>query len=522
MTTWLRIRVLLLAAPLLGSGGCALRSEARDKQGQELKASWAKVDSTALVTGHRKNVAALVEEQLKTEGELWQFYRTSLANDAVQRWSILEFRERLAVRGSEISGNQDFVADVDAVALAQSKLEGAKQNFKLAGVAWPGCGATRPGDARDKFLASLSKLPTQKAEAARASLGLAVQDCKDLEAAETRLEMVQGGELSQATQQLAEEERAEKQAKEELDAAVAEVKSANAEYEAASKALAGDPKSAAERVDNAKTRLINAVKKLSSLQTAVGQEFVSSTRLNGLNEFLETYDNVRVGKGAAEGSNRLAIALALFPDIRDQVEKANKDAQKPLLLPVLMIKKLEQTRLDAAQRNVARRQQIIALRKAQLDLLGQQARWIAAAKRAVDAQVKSKAVQDADLLGLWLVPLKASPFDIAGTDEKSRSERAQAQSALLVKQELWRAVALYLYSEGQLRGDVSKMYYQISALAYEEPISYAESALLQWKALLDPSVELLVEYGASGLKLKDVQDFLNTLSLLYIAAEVKR
>ena len=66
----------------------------------------------------------------------------------------------------------------------------------------------------------------------------------------------------------------------------------------------------------------------------------------------------------------------------------------------------------------------------------------------------------------------------------------------------------------------NKIQHQIIALGYEEPLTQAESGLQQWKALLDPSVELLGLYGAAGLKAKDIQDFLNTLALLWIAAKV--
>jgi len=51
-------------------------------------------------------------------------------------------------------------------------------------------------------------------------------------------------------------------------------------------------------------------------------------------------------------ASNLAIALALFPDIQDQVVKAGLQGQKPRLLPFVMAKQVEQAKLAAAHRVV--------------------------------------------------------------------------------------------------------------------------------------------------------------------------
>lgn len=53
---WRRdLGLAFLAAAGMLDGGCALCSETRDKQGQELKPAWSKVDLNAQVATPRKN-----------------------------------------------------------------------------------------------------------------------------------------------------------------------------------------------------------------------------------------------------------------------------------------------------------------------------------------------------------------------------------------------------------------------------------------------------------------------------------
>ena len=72
----LAILVVSLASPLLS--GCASTSSslphlyrpARDKQGQEASKAWGSVDLDAQLSVPRKNLKALLDEQLAVEDEL--------------------------------------------------------------------------------------------------------------------------------------------------------------------------------------------------------------------------------------------------------------------------------------------------------------------------------------------------------------------------------------------------------------------------------------------------------------------
>jgi outer membrane protein TolC len=81
---------------------------------------------------------------------------------------------------------------------------------------------------------------------------------------------------------------------------------------------------------------------------------------------------------------------------------------------------------------------------------------------------------------------------------------------------------LFLDAEGRLRAEAGKTRYRMTALERERTLSIAESNINQWKALIDPSVDLMVAYGTSGLKSSDIQAFLNSLTLLWIGVGVNK
>lgn len=424
----------LLATALFLTGCGALYSETRNKQGEDLKAAYAKVDLTAPVAASRKNLNTLLDEQLKLEDELWHHYSTTQAHLAATEWTVKGFQDAIKKRSGEIAGDG---VDYSALVLKSDEAE-------QLGMAGPG-----------EYRASRQKY--QELQAAQAT------------------------------------------AKKEVETAKQAVEIASGEYEKLLKEVSKEPENA-KKVDAAKKKLGDAVGNLTKLQTAVGQEFLSSARLEGLNEFLTTYESIRAGKGAPEGANKLAIALALFPDIQDQVEKARLEGEKPRLLPFVMAKQVEQARLAAAKRNVARLDTTIRLQKQHADTLFDQLNTLDTAKLGLERLSDHTALRD------LLRPLKPG--------------QEPSKAALDDRIKAWRTLSLYLRAQGDLRAQQNKLQHQIIALGYEEPLTQAESGLQQWKALLDPSVELLGLYGTAGLKAKDIQDFLNTLALLWIASKV--
>ena len=518
MTWRRRLGLAFLAVAGMLNGGCALYSGARDKQGEELKVAWSKVDLTAQVTTPRKNFASILEQQLKFEDEIWGFYRTRLAEQMLSDWKVGRVENYIGEAMAAIAGDRSSAIAVMGSASAARGVRddieaGPKRNMAIAGISWPGCDGV-DGPKGDKLLADLKKSGADESRIVIVSDSLEVgkAKCADL-AQKVAAGFPKEGELAKAQKALEQDQTREADDKKALDEAKAEFDQAAKNYDTAEQTFAGDSKSGREDFDKADKRLREAADKLSKLQSSLGQVLVSEDRLKSLDTFLTTYEDVVAGKGAPEGSNRAAIALALFPDLRDKARVALRDVEKPNLVPLLQQKKVEQAKLAAAQRNLQRRQQLLELRQAHVDQLMERLSTLNTARIAVEALKPLAEVP----LGPALVPLKTAPLDLPPGGEQTK-----ALAELKVKRELWRIAALVLHAEGNLRANVGKTRYQITALAYEESVSYAESGLMQWKALLDPSVDLLAEFGASGLKAKDIQDFLNTLSLLWIAAEVNK
>ncbi|WP_326535719.1 hypothetical protein [Pseudorhodoferax sp.] len=505
---------LLLAAAALAGSGCAMYSETRDKQGQELQAAWGKVELQAPVTASRKNFVALLEEQMAFEDELWAHARSVRAQQMLVTWTVGQFKGEIdqalvAVAGSADDARLDQLDKARRnMASAQSNLDDEKRTLATLGVSWPGCPATE-GPKRDEFLAALGRrgLAADDIKSVAGSLASGAAHCKSLNAA-----IAPGGELHKA--QRARDAEVDKAAAHESEKAekVKAVEKASERLAAAEKALAADPASGRDKLTEARQNFEKAVDAVVKLQTAIGQAFLAQKELDTVNEFLTTYDNVVAGKGAPADSNRFAIALALFPDLKDKASAALKDVEKPNLVPLVQQKQLAQARLAAAERDIQRASALVQLHQAQVDQLW--ARQAALRKAQVSAKALPSSL-DKEPLRYQLVPVKQSPLD------QPEGAMAAAEAGLQSKVELWRVAALYLYAEGNLRAEVGKTRQRILAANYEKSIDYAESSLNQWKALLDPSVELMALYGASGTRVSDIREFLNTLALFLIAAGVE-
>ena len=226
-----------------------------------------------------------------------------------------------------------------------------------------------------------------------------------------------------------------------------------------------------------------------------------------MNRFLSTYSDVLAGKGTPADANKAAIALALFPTLVTKAEVALKEVEKPNLLPLVMEKEVLLAQLNAAERDIATGDALIALRQDHVDALLAQLDAYGQARTAVASFSKAGSVTDTTMLGA-LQPA------VGEKDPNVKSVR------VITKANLWKATSLFLDAEGRLRADVAKTRYRITALAHEKALTYAEANIYQWKALIDPSVELMSMYGASGLRSSDLTALLNSLTLLWIAVGV--
>ena len=78
-----RICLTALVPVFFGLTGCAMYSETRHKQGEAAKEAWKSVDIAGQLSVARKDEAALLAEQLKTEEALQKAKRDALIRSMV-------------------------------------------------------------------------------------------------------------------------------------------------------------------------------------------------------------------------------------------------------------------------------------------------------------------------------------------------------------------------------------------------------------------------------------------------------
>lgn len=500
------LTVLVVSSAALLLSGCAspssglphLYSPARDKQGQEVSKAWGTVDLNSQLSVPRKNLKALLDEQLAVEDEIWNAFRTAQARQMAQGWTLAQWRGEMKGRLEKLAGTgtaESLKADANALKLANGSLHNINVTRGLAGLPPADCEELSTPAGLVASQQAASKIENGDVRAvALATLGDAAPHCRTIAGIAAR-----GGELGAASALLEKDKAAVEGDKARAAALKDAYAAAKKSYDETALTLLGDPSDPTARVavDKAIAKLGALVDKIKSAQDAFSAKLLTEERLASLDGFLTTYKDVVAGK-AVEDGNRFAIALAVFPDIRDKARKSLRDAQKPNLVPLTLQKNVELAKLQAAQKDIDLREQVVAERTAQLDSLHAQVDALVAALGAFnDASVQAQT-------GKPVLEVMSATGD----------------SGLEARIKLWRASTKYLDAQGRLRAETSKAYYRISALEHEKVLTRVESGINQWKAIIDPSVDLMAGYGAAGLKSSDLIELFKAATLLWIGAGV--
>lgn len=382
----------------------------------------------------------------------------------------------------------------DELARATASIQSIAESNSLAGQPPPNCAALQTDQGLEQARAASQTLPELARVTVTANLDRAAKECRIVAGITAA-----GGAVGTAAASLEADKAslaAEEAAAGRLEKAYAAAKKT---YDESARTLLGDPSDpkAKEAVERAIEKLGNLVEAVKSAQDSFSTKLLSEERLASLDGFLTTYKDIAAGKGVEDG-NKVAIALAVFPDLRDKARVALRDLEKPNLVPLAVQKNIELAKLEGAQRSIDLRRQVVAERQAQ----------VAALDAQVEALDEAKGpFKDPAIRGL----LSKSLLDVM--NEKG-------DKGLDTRIKLWRSTTRYLDAEGRLRAEAGKAPYRISALEHERVLTLAESNINQWKALIDPSVELMAGYGAAGLRSSDLIALFNSLTLLWIAVGV--
>jgi len=532
----------LAAASLLLSGCGTTRwiySPERDKQGQAAAQAWSKVDLKAQIETPRQNLAKSLAEQLSMEERIWVKRRSTLAQQMAADWTVSEFRAKVAGGMTRVLGGPaNPAAQVEtAEAYETSSKKAVKADVMrdylaarmgVLGMPAPPCVTALDPTKLAAYRGVKDKSTTPEAKQELDGTVFAfVKACTERRDADAAIDallktVVPAGELGRTVAALRKDEQDIEQAKADAAQLLVDLKKEQKTYADGLKEMEGDPSAAKKKIDGALERLRELVKKLPASanpdgkvggdpgkENAFASALFSEERLESINDFLTTYDAVVAGKGSKAGSNRFAVALALFPDLQEKTRKALADAERPKLTPLLLSKGLAQARLDAANREVERREAVLTLRRSLASTLADQ---LDEYKEAYKAYMKVGLTEDGkeDLqvrLADALKPLEpCGPDAKEGAGSKSAKGGKGAKDAKPVdcdkvrdaKISAWRGATRFLDAEGRMRADVGKDVYRIFALENEGVLLVADSSIQQWQALVDPSVDLLKQWGASG------------------------
>lgn len=499
-------KALLCLAPAVLLTGCAgLRpySEHRHQQATAAQTAWKAVDLPALVAAERGNLDRLLAAELATQSKL--------------ATSIRDHRLRYML-GAEPLGDTllaPIQADLkrlvgDPAAFAQSRaalqqhrvqaeqrLAVLKDEFSAKRLPMPRC-ADMAGNALPDTLRqwrqSAQALDAAEIDAAIDQLRkvCATSDGTD-DTLITKVYQPLGGQMAEALQHYQAESQALAQRRQQAAEAQARYAQAQAGYQAAVQAGQVDPK-AVPAVADAAQQLDKAVHALEGSHNPWADEFLSQERLHRLDGLLQV-----VTDGQHEDTG--ASALVILPELVDQAREAAASHRRPLAVPLLIRRDIETLKLQAAQRDIATQQAALRLSRELLDALYQQAHQLWLAERELQQDGTGPGAPP-DLRKLLTVPLAD-----ALTDGKTTATQKEA---------LYSAAGRYLDSLKRLEARRHQLELRRIAQAHERRLAYAEINALQWKALIDVSVNQVADVSAGGIQAGHVATLLNTVGLLWI------
>lgn len=502
---------LAQAALLMGCSGLRPYSEVRHKQATAAQTAWKAVDLPALVATERANLDQLLATELATQDKLASSIRDHRLRHIMGAEPLAD--TLLAPIQADL---KRLVGDVDAFAQSRQALQAQrtqseqrlavlKEEFAAKRLAMPSCTEVARGaepDAWRTWRQAATPIDAAELDAVLEQLRkvCATSDGSD-DTLITQVYQPLGGQMAEAVQRYQADAQALAQRRQQAAQAQARYAQALAAYQAAVKAGQVDPK-AVPAVADAAQALQKAVDALEGSKNAWADEIISRDRLRQLDGLLQVVTDGLQDDGAwpDEAAGRAAAALVILPDLVDDVREAAASHRRPLAVPLLIRRDIEALKLQGAQRDIATQQSELRLSRELLDALYQQAHQLWLAQR--ELMQDGSAVGTPDLSKLRTMPL---------AEALANTKTTPAQ-----KEALYSATGRYLDSLKRLEARRHKLELLRLAQAHERRLAYAEINTLQWKALIDVSLNQVADVSAGGVRAGHVAALLNTVGLLWI------
>lgn len=493
---------------LTGCSGLRMYSETRDKQGATVKKTWGETKVEAVIAVQRENTAALLQEQLKAQEQVSkasrdQKIRSMLTASDGNVESLLVKPVASGVKtlaGSSEALEQWLINRRYDNDYANSRKDEARE-FERFGFELPSCDDLKNGKANDTFAEWIASHKVTSGGFISGTLKHAKATCEDYKKGEAPLpipnavRVAVGGRLATAAASVASDEQALEDSRIKSLSARNAYRATLGEYDAAiAKTGNQDDPNARKKVQELAAKLKKNLKVVIDSGDQFGVKFLAQERRDSLNAFLAAVADTKSEEAPPAGSSRAAMALILVPDAFDNARQSLADANKPLLVPLVMRKNYEQLNLEAANREIAAQETLVALSRARLSAMTEQA---IALQSALDT----------------LKPISSDARNVkvahVGTLKEVEDRRR-----------IFQALALYFDAEGRLTAEVKKFDYKRSAVLQERQLSLAEVNVMQWNSLIGTSVDQLADYGTTGIKAEQVLALINSLTLLWIGSGV--
>ena len=508
---------VILSGNLAGCSGLRLYSEARDKQGEAVKESWAKLDAKAVIVAQRDNNARLMKEELDAQDRIGIAIRDLAIRRAAASWTGASLATRLD--GALKSTVGEPAAFVDWTNAYQKQLdETAKlrfigRGFEVRGLELPACdlvasndsdtkkNTREPIDAWNAAQADPSRRLNQQYTKLETQCGLIV--AATLKA--TGLESKLTNELGTQINALSTAQDDLRKLRNNHQATRNALRAAQAEYDAAVAKATADP-TAAKNVAAAADKVSTVIDALVAADDAFSLKLVSEARRDSIDNFFSVLATPE-GEALPNDAPKAALALKIIPELADKARTALADANRSLLVPLVMRKNYEQLNVEALTREIAAKETRLEIQRSRLGLL----------------RAKAQSLSDGTIaltgVSAPLLATKLGELDRAACEEPKASEK-NSKGCVDQRASVLSASARYFDATGRLDIEARKAQIKSYGAMYEEALGLAEVDVLQWEALIGTTVDQLASFGKSGIKAEHILALVNSLTLLWIGSGV--
>jgi hypothetical protein len=529
------VALLFATVFLSGCAGARLYSEARDEQGKAAQAAWQKVDLNKIVATERLNLNQVLQAQLDTQDKLAAAIRNNKLRALIEMdlnsglvGSIDESLKGLA-GANHTAALRNSRAAMATYQEALTNQETDHRTFRRNKLAVPSCDAlqdqAKPLIAIESYKKTANAMQVAAIDEAVISVKKACADPISKKYAAVFADF-KGQMATAVEQQMADEAnltalRSKTEAwrteyQEVLKAygeAVAAAGKSEPKVPATAPTGAPDPdacpdgpKTGGDAVVNAAAagkRLCQLVGLLDEANDAFSMAFISKERLDALDKFATTVTKASADGKLPKDASESAKAFILLPKLMDDAKKSLAEAKKPLILPLMIRRNIEQLKLDGANKEIAILEARAQLSQAIVDTQYAQAVQMWRANVALTSDGSEGSIDMRPVLPLKMVDAfaKASPNQ---------------------RELLYHSISMYSDALNRLGAKRYRLEYQRIATFQEVSLSYAEVNLKQWSALIGGSVDQVAESASLGIKPEAISALLNTIGTFYIGYGVNK